>query len=179
VISLDISGILERARLADPPSDVPVSDIPDDVSSLDGASGFDDTLPPDPKPGKVRRTKGRVSRPAAPVKATAAQKRQVADALVLLQSLLGGGIQLRDPVCGGAIVTNAEKVAEKAVPIICRNPLWLEWFTGSAGFLDVLGLAMALRPVLTTVWGHHISHTISTEEDGEPVDYSGYSAPSI
>lgn len=177
---MDISGILERARLADPPSDVPVSDIPDDVSGIDGSTGFDDTLPPDPKPGKTRRSRRpRVSKPAAPVKATAAQRRQVADALVMIQSIVGGGIQLRDPICGGSIVANAEKVAEKTVPIICRNPLWLEWFTGSAGFLDVMGLAMALRPVLATAWGHHVSHTIGREEDGEPVDYSGYSAPAI
>jgi hypothetical protein len=82
-------------------------------------------------------------------------------------------------VCGGAILENAENVAEKAVPIICRNPAWLEWFTGSAGFLDVIGLAVALRPVLMTFWGHHVSRSIAHEEEGEPVDYSGYSAPSI
>lgn len=177
---LGIAEILERARLADPDDDAPLPGVPDDVSALDDAGRFDDVLPPDPKPGKVRRPKLRtVVRPAAPVRPTAAQRRQVADALVLMQTLLGGAIQFRDPICGGEIVANAESVAEKAVPIICRNPAWLEWFTGSAGFLDVIGLAVALKPVLATFWGHHVSHTIGHEGEGEPVDYSGYSAPVI
>lgn len=176
---MDISGLLERARLVEPAGDEPLSAIPDDASSLDGDGLFDDQLPPDPKPGKTRRTRMRIPKTPSSAKPTAAQKRQVADALVLLQTLVGGGVQLRDPVCGSTILAHAENVADKAVPIICRNPAWLEWFTGSTGFLDVLGLAVALTPVLKTVWGHHVTHSIGHEGEGEQVDYSGYSAPVI
>ena len=173
---MGIHDLIDRVRSGDE-----ITDIPDDLSGLDDAEGLapeDDSLPPDPKPGKRR---ARAPRPAAALKATAAQKRQVEDALVLMQTLLGGGLALRDPICGGAITTSAEQVARSAVPIICRNPTWLAWFTGGTGFLDVVGLLIALRVPVATAWGHHVSHTIghSHEGEAEPVDYSAFTAPSI
>ncbi len=151
--------------------------VPDDASELD------DSLPPDPKPGK-RTARRRIPRPAAaPAKATAVQKRQIEDSLVLLMTVIGGGISLRDRVCGPAITSNAQQVARAAVPIIARNPALMAWFCGGAGFMDIFGLIVALQPVIGTAWGHHV--TKSTGHDGHdhgsgegvPVDYSAFTAP--
>lgn len=169
---MTISDFLERARLVVSPEDEPI-DVPDDVSGLLD----EDLLPPDPKPGKSRGRK--TPKAGVPGKATAAQKRQVADALVLIQTMIGGTLQMRDPVCGHAVLDHAENVADKAVPIICRNPAWLRWFTGSTGFLDILGLAVALKPVAATVWGHHMTHTLGDKAEEQGVDYSAYAAPSL
>jgi hypothetical protein len=172
---MGISDLLDRARLVMMPDEESLPPVPDDASSL---LEDEDVLPPDPKPGKPRRAKS--TRAGAWGKATAAQKRQVADALFLIQSIIGGGLQLRDPVCGGAILENAQNVADKAVPIICRNPAWLRWFTESTGFLDVIALLVALQPVGATIWRHHVTHTVSHEEGGESaVDYSAYAVPSL
>lgn len=150
--------------------------IQDDTPANEPAENPLDVLEPDPKPAK-RNTK---SRPAASSahKATAAERRQIKDALTLIQLTLGGGLQFRDPHCGGAILENAENIAEKAVPIIARNPRWVEWFCGSAGWLDVFGLLMALRPVVGTFWSHHVTGSLGGESE-DAADYSGFEAPDL
>jgi hypothetical protein len=173
-----IHDLLDRARATDDPA-APAVTVPDDASELVP----DDVLPPDPKPGK-RTARARAPRPAASAtKATSAQRKQVEDSVQLLLTLVGGGISMRDRVCGPAISAQAEAVAKAATPIICRNPAMLVWFTGGAGLMDVIGLLMAFQPVIATVWSHHV--TKSTVHDGHqghegvPVDYSAFAAPSI
>lgn len=178
---MGISDVLERARLIGTPDDDMPSD--QDISSLDEEFGtLDDLLEPDPVPAaKQPGAKSRKQRPAIVPKATAAEKRQVKDALTMMQLMIGGGIALRDKHCGPAIVDSAEAVADKAVPIIARNPTWLGWFTGSTGFLDVLGLIIALKPVLGTFWGHHVSHSIGGADGGhdQAEDFSQFTAPEL
>jgi hypothetical protein len=156
------------------PSQAP--DVPeDDPAPLDEPT---DLLEQDPKPAKRQgRSKSNAS---VSHKATAAEKRQIKDALTLIQLTVGGGLQFRDPHCGGAILENADNVAEKAVPIIARNPKWVEWFCGSAGWLDVFGLLMALRPVLGTFWGHHVNHSVGGDGHGDDgTDFSQFEAPDL
>lgn len=177
---MDVSEILGRARGAGAvdPDDAPPA-VPDDISSLD------DILPADPAPKRAgKATSGWVGpkgKGAAP-KVSAAQKREIADALELIQVMLGGTIQMRDQVCGGAIVNNAANVAAKAVPIICRNPAWVAWFTAGTGWMDVLGLVIALREPIATMWSHHVTHTIGHEGEqdaGADDDLSAFTAPEL
>lgn len=150
---------------------------PDDASALLD-SPADDILPSDPKPGK--KTRPRRVPPTPGKKATVAEKKQVEENLNLFLTLTGA-ISLRDPVCGGAIQQQKDAIVEAATKIICRNPAMLAWFVGSTGFMDFLALGAALAPVVTTVYKHHVSHSIGVE--GGHVDhataYSAYSAPSI
>lgn len=173
---MGIHDLLDRARATTDP-DQPEVTIPDDASELVP----DDVLPADPKPGK--RSRARLPRPAtSTTKTTAAQKKQVEDSLLLLMTVIGGGISLRDRVCGPAITEQAGAVAKAAVPIICRNPALLAWFVGGAGFMDFFALLVALQPVLGTAWSHHVTKTPTAAHDHEgvaPVDYSAYAAPSI
>lgn len=156
-------------------------DIPDDASSLIDELPADDILPPDPKPGKKRASSRRTS--AGPAKkATAAEKRSVEDALNLVLGMAGGGIALRDPVCGGTLLKQQSDIVESATKIICRNPAWLAWFVGGTGWLDALALFGALLPVGVTAYKHHVAHSIG-QEGGPHVDhanaYAAYSAPSL
>lgn len=174
---MDITEILGRGRGttdSDLPEDLDVPDYPP-TDEGDGAPGPADTLTPDPKPRRDRRT----SRPAPAKKATAQEKRQIKDALSLMLLTLGGGISFRDPHCGGAITSSADNIADKAVPLIARNPQWVEWFCGTTGFLDVLGLLIALRETAAVIWGHHVSHTISDEHPGGADDLSIFTAPAL
>lgn len=145
----------------DDPEDMPDVDVPDDLSELSDEP--DDILPPDPKPSKKGPTKQR----ASTAKVTITQKRQLKDSLMLMMGVPAGMLSLRDPVCGNAVLDNAENIADKLVPIIARNPGMLTWFLGSgAPYMDFMALAMALKPVATTVWSHHVTKTLHGDDDG-------------
>lgn len=180
---MSISGLLERAKTGG-------TEVPDDPRELsdDGLVDLgvlnevldDDLLEPDPKPGPAQKAKG-IKPPKAPLpsKATAAQKRQVQDMLELALKFMGAGVSLRDGHCGGAINEQSQAIAKACVPLVARNPQVLAWFVGGTGFMDWLGLLMALQPVVGTVWGHHITHTVGGEDEEDGVDYSAFTAPSF
>lgn len=137
----------------------------------------EDALPADPKP-----VRGRASsvpkRAPAPTKAV---RQEVRDALVMMMTIPAGLVSFRDPICGGAVLDHADKIADSLVPIICRNPRMLAWFTTGSGYMDFLGVAMAFWPLVSTVYGHHVSHSIGHdhEEAEEASDFSQYSAPAF
>ena len=146
-----------------------IPDVPDDLSSLD-----EDILPPDPP--AARRTAKTPRKPAA--KPTKAVQSQVADALTMMITLPAGVLAFRDPICGGAVLDQADEVVAKLVPIVCRNPAMLRWFTEGAGYMDFFALATAVFPIARTIWSHHVTHTIGMgeEEDGDQ-DFNRYVAP--
>lgn len=160
-------------------SDMP--DVPDDLSGLDDTPEEPDALPEDPKPARTQKQARRKLRLSAdrPGKATAAQKRQISDGLLLLLTPAAAFWKMRDPVCGAAAWDAREETAKALAPIIARNPSMVRWFTaGDAPFLDILALLTALSTPLGTVWAHHVRH-VPTEDlapGGVAVDYSAYSA---
>lgn len=144
-------------------------DVPDDLSGLDES----DLLPPDPP--AARRT-AKTPRKAA-AKPTKAVQNQVADALTMMITLPAGVLAFRDPICGGAVLGQADEVVAKLVPIVCRNPAMLRWFTEGAGYMDFFALATALFPIARTVWAHHVTRSIGMEEDEGAEDFNQYVAP--
>lgn len=153
-------------------------DVPDDARELlDEDDELEEDLPKDPKPA---RKKSRLRVPEGTVRATPAEKRQVKDALTLLIKMPASVIAIRDPVCGGAARDAADDTIKAMVPLVCRNPTMLRWFTSAnAPWLDYLALGSALAPVVTTVWGHHVTHTLGHDDDqgDDRVDLSAYAAP--
>lgn len=157
----------------------------DDPERADQAPDtVDDALPEDPKPTRrrARSSSSRVSQPSARV--TVAQRKAVHDALEMMIVLPAGIAELRDPYCGAALSAQADAIVERLTPIVCRNAAMLAWFTEGAGYLDWLGLATAIWPVVTTVWAHHVTHSIGQEGDehGEHAgvdDFSQYAAPAF
>lgn len=158
-------------------------EVPDDASALDQESGEGDQLPADPAPSRTsgrRRSRSRASRNAQ--KATRQEQDQVRDALTMLLTVPMWAGQMKDPVCGGKIMEEREAIIKSLVPIACRHPAALAFLTGSdAPWMEYLALMTALKPVIQTVWGHHVTHTIGTplepEQDGGGlVDLSRYTA---
>ncbi len=156
--------------------------VPDDASTLTGGAGEgpepEDGLAPDPRPS--RRTKRNRRAPAARARVGKAESDQVRDALTMLYTLPAWGAKLKDPHCGGALLDQRDDIVKALVPIVCRNPAMLAFFTAAnAPWMDYLALAQALLPVGQTIWAHHVTHTVgATEDAGEvPVDLSHYSAP--
>lgn len=163
------------------------SDVPDDLSGLTGADGPEpaegDQLAPDPQPSRRARKGRRSSRAAAApaAAATKADRDQVRDALTMLYTLPAWGLQLRDQHCGGALMEQRDAIIKSLVPIVCRNPAMLAFFTSAnAPWMDYLALGQALAPVAKTIWSHHVTHTVGDADGmpGEvPVDLTAYSAP--
>lgn len=77
--------------------------------------------------------------------------------MIMMTAML---VQTKDPVCGEALEEHGPKLAEKFVPIICKSPELVRWFTKGGNYTAWLDLCMALWPVLTVVFSHHVSHTI-------------------
>jgi hypothetical protein len=107
----------------------------------------------------------------SPVVLTGDQRADLEGILELLALPAVSFIDARDPYCGGVVVEHWDNIRDKAVPVICRSPALMEWLTKAGGARDWLMLAAAVRPVGQAVWSHHITHTVSVEEDqaGGPV----------
>ncbi len=154
---------------------------PDDLSGLDDdAQDPGDLLPRDPKP--KRKNSGARFSGGATERVTAAQKRRVADALTMLITLPGGAWALRDP-CGQALLGQRDDIVKALVPIVCRNPQMLAWFTaGGGGWMDWIALFSALQPVGAAVWSHHVKKSDPAKGGraapggGDPIDLTQYTA---
>lgn len=178
-----MAGLADLLRNGAPESDD--VDVPDDASELTGADGPGpddaDQLAPDPQPSRRSRKGRRTARAAnAGGRATKADQDQVRDALTMLYSLPAWGLRIRDPHCGGALLDQRDDIVKAMVPIVCRNPAMLAFFTAAnAPWMDYLALIQALMPVGQTIWSHHVTHTIGQDHGaGEvPVDLSAYAAP--
>lgn len=137
-----------------------------------------DVLGPDPAPVRASSRGRRESR--TPAAATTAKiRKQVKDSLTVMMGLPAGMISMRDPVCGGALGGQSEAIADALVPIICRNPGMLRWFTEGQGMMDWITLVTAVWPVARTVWDHHSGGGAGegwTEDDGADWD-ERYAAP--
>ena len=152
--------------------------VPDDLSELDDPG---DRLTPDLKP---KRSKSKISAPAASVrgKASAVQKRAVHDALTLVLTLPAGAWAMRDPHCGGIAMAQREATINALVPIICRNPTMLQWFTaGDGGWMDWAALIVALQPIASATWSHHVRKIDPDADDdrsagGAGLDLSQFTA---
>lgn len=174
-----LSGVKDRAAVTEEEPD-PTPAEPDPFDSI--VADFGESVPTeDPKP--ARRSGGKQRAASSAAKATAAQKRAVADALEMMITLPAGMVAMRDPVCGGAALEHCDNIVKKLTPIVCRNPAMVEWFTTGAGYLDWFGLASALAPLFMTVWSHHVTRPQDQESAhahpaGEP-DFSHYTAPSL
>lgn len=99
----------------------------------------------------------------------------------MLYTLPAWGARVKDPHCGGALLAQRDDIVKALVPIVCRNPAMLAFFTAAnAPWMDYLALAQALAPVAQTFWSHHVTHTLGHDDEtgeGVSVDLSAYAAP--
>lgn len=148
---------------------------PDSIKWVDSPPG--DLLQKDPKPNReAEKEIAKEERRAAPTRVLKAQQKEIKDTLVMLISLPAATLLFKDPICANAILDNVDNVAEKLVPIICRNPTMLRWFTEGGGYMDYFALAMACAPIAKTVYTHHVSKSIGHEDELQP-DFTDYRAP--
>jgi hypothetical protein len=78
--------------------------------------------------------------------------------MIMMTSML---LSTKDPICGRALEDNGPNIAQKFVPIICKSPELVRWFTKGGNYTAWLDLCMALWPVLVVAFSHHVSHTVA------------------
>jgi hypothetical protein len=107
------------------------------------------------------------------IKVTAGVRRDIEGKLAFALGLSGQMFVMVDPVCGSAFLDNADNVAKKLTPIMCQSPEVVRWFTRSGTFILWIDLMVALWPVLTVIFAHHIAKSVGATVAGA----NGQSAP--
>lgn len=152
---------------------------------------YEDALEPDPEPDNYEAPKEKPKKslipqlksrqsPVEAVKLTKKQKDELASSVEMLFNLPGMTIAyFGDHVCGNALCDHAENIADKLVPIICRNPGMVKWFMDGGNMMDYFALFQAFLPMGVTVYQHHVSKSIGHEHEEDYDDLSAYQAPRI
>lgn len=117
--------------------------------SLDDAK---DMTPDDPEPSGIDAPK--YSPP--PLRITKKVREDVEGKLAFIFAMTGTMASVADPVCGGAFVDNADNVAKKMAPIICKSPDMVAKITKSGDMMLYVDLLWACWPILITIAGHHL-----------------------
>lgn len=102
------------------------------------------------------------------IRITKRVKDDIEGKLAMIYGMLTLTVQLKDDVCGSALEANSEQICAKMVPIICKSPALVRWFTAGSGYMVWFELVMVFWPVLTVVAQHHITHSV-----GEPTSHDG------
>lgn len=161
----------------------------------------DEDLTPDPEPGYATTSlkeqlfgaKKAPAPKAKPAKAAVSDKpptvsvrRDIRGKLAMFLGIIGTGWASRDDHCGGTFLDSiadqktesgdAPGIATALTDIICDSPDMVAWFTSSGSYMKWLTLATAVQPVLTTIFAHHVTHSIVDDSDDENADWTRYGA---
>lgn len=166
---------------ADDPGEPPAAPPP--PAEADGGQAPPGDLPPPANLDEARARAG--SRPRVPkwaarqsspaprrqegaVKVTAAVRGDIEGKLALLLGIPAMTWSTVDPYCGGAFADNLDNIVKKAVPLICQSPDAVKFLTKGSSFILLLDFMVALGPVGSAVWNHHVAHTVEiiTEPPG-------------
>lgn len=112
--------------------------------------------PDDPDPwGETKENKNPLE-----IKITASVRRDIEGKLAFMFGMTGNLWQMVDPVCGTALMQNSPNICKALVPIMCQSQAVVAWFQKASNFSMYLNLIMAVFPVLSVIYAHHLSHSI-------------------
>lgn len=133
-----------------------------------------DMTPDDPGPPDMESP--RLS--TAPLRITKRVRDDVQGKLAFMLTMVGSLASITDPVCGGAFLDNADNVAAKMTPLICKSPDLVAKLTKSGDAMLYVDLLWAFWPILGTAAAHHLKSRKQPEFDGTmpPMDQSMYTA---
>lgn len=104
-------------------------------------------------------------------------QKEVQDTVEAYLAMIFTGWAMKDPVCGTVALDITPNVAEKAVPLLCRNPKIVSYLTKGNNFKDVMDFIIAVLPLVQIAYAHHLSHTVGVGPDEQPVqNYNDYVA---
>jgi hypothetical protein len=157
---------LEEGPMGPDPEDPDLADEPE--------------LEQDPEPKRIPDKKNIFKSSKRTVKVTPSVRKDIKAKVALMITLPAGLAARRDPICGTVLLEQVPQISDALVDIIADSPDLVQFFTaGGSGYMKWLNLAVALQPVATVAFQHHVAHSIGVTEDGLPEheDYTQYAAP--
>lgn len=127
----------------------------------------------DPEPGDAQFSatkavpmppKPRATPPKRATPTTAAMVKDITAEFETYLQLAAMTWSLRDPECGTVLSDASPQIAAKIVKLLARNPAVLAKLHGAGFMSDIVGLLMALKPVATAVFAHHVTRKGETDE---------------
>lgn len=131
-----------------------------DAGPPDAEATFRPAAEKDKPAGRTRQAKGRKSarEPSGAILADIEGKTG------FMLSMPAMAWSARDPLCGSVAVQQVPAISHALARLFAQSPEVVEWFTGKGGnFMAWLDLAAACQPVLVTVIGHHVTHTLGAD----------------
>lgn len=155
-------GVYKRGHKNNPPGaqTEPANDGGDPWEPITISDAADMT-PDDPSPNL---------RPESPASGSIRITKRVRDdvqgKLAFMLTMVGSVASITDPVCGGAFLYNADNVAEKMTPLICKSPEMVARLTKSGDVMLYVDLLWALWPMLGIIATHHFRSKSEPVLDG-------------
>ena len=165
-------GWISRNAKADFTDPSPAA-APDDMGPFER-----DVAGDDPPPAYATRPAPKAPK-APPPKVTAKTKAEMSAACGLVGMIILPPLTRKDPYCGAALTDNLQPVVDAVVPILCRSERVVRLFTDEGSdWLLYVKLGVALTPVATAVFQHHILKTVEIQQDKDTGDlYAVSTAP--
>jgi hypothetical protein len=119
------------------------------------------SVPDDPDP-----LGGTENRQSFEIKITAAVRRDIRGKLAFMLGMTGNLWQMVDPTCGTVMLERVPEISKALVPIMCQSPDVVRWFQRASNFSLYFNLIMAVWPLISVVYAHHLAHSIGDNGQG-------------
>jgi len=112
------------------------------------------SIPNDPDPPEAKENK-------QPIRVTKRVRDDIEGKLAMMFAMVAMLWETKDPVCAPALADSAPAISAKLVPIICKSPEMVRWFTKGGNYTAWLDLMMVLVPFGKVVVSHHVTHSVT------------------
>jgi len=115
------------------------------------------SIPNDPDPPEAKDNK-------PTIRVTKRVRDDIEGKLAMMFAMVAMLWETKDPVCAPALADSAPAISAKLVPIICKSPEMVRWFTKGGNYTAWLDLMTVLVPFGKVLVSHHVTHTITDEK---------------
>lgn len=123
------------------------------------------SIPNDPDPPEAKEAKQQI-------RVTKRVRDDIEGKLAMMFAMVAMLWETKDAICAPALADNAPEISAKLVPIICKSPEMVRWFTKGGNYTAWLDLMMVLVPFGKVVFAHHITHSTGTPKEGHKANLS-------
>ena len=126
---------------------------------------------PDPDPSDAGSRKSYSRRISAKI------EKEIQETVEAYVGMLATMWSFNDPICGDVALSITPNIAEKAVPLLARNPKIVSYLTKGNSFKEIMDFMIAIAPLVKVAYAHHFSKTITMNAEQEVVpNYNEYTA---
>jgi hypothetical protein len=162
-LKINLGTAPETAPEFDRPTEPEFSGFTPDPFPTDYGEAADYPIaPPPPKRGAPR--------PAAVPTITKAMEKEVREEIQALLTMASLMWSIPDPECAGVLHEQSRQIAESLTALLRRNPRLLASLRAAGWMGDWVQLAMAVGPVASAIYRHHMvpKPEEETDYDGDP-----------